>query len=685
MFIICLLAVMGCSLTSQAATSFFPLDRVEAGQKGHARTVVQGTLVETFDIEVLGVLPDASASGDLVLIRASGDLIDRTGGIASGMSGSPVYIDGQLLGAIGYGFAMADHTIGLVTPIADMYSVLKRIPDEEWALADEVSEPNVVSLGNIKIGDTLVQGIAVAPDQATAGRWSNDLDANILVATPVRTPLMVSGLGERSLKRLGEALGGFDVVPVQAGGAPRGITKSTLEPGGAIGIQLARGDVNMSGIGTVTHLDGNGFLAFGHSFFNMGAVDLVATTAYIHHTVNSLEFPFKLGSPLAPVGRLLQDRSAAIAGTTASFADTIPVQINVFERDANRRDTFNVEIARNEVLTTGVAGVVSLEALDRSMDRLGRGTARVIMQIAGDGLPKRIVRDNMYYSHSDIAATSLTEFLIGLEAVVSNEFADVRLTSIRLDVEIEEERWTARIVQATPQQPVVRPGESVDVEVTLRPYRGPDETKIIRLDVPYDVHPGEVTVTARSGGFGYFRVPSDYVPTGVDEPSSQDEEEGDLGVEPPSIHSLEGLVDIFMNREKNNEVVVEFFPYYYPTDNFFGAGIDSDGPEGNGGAYFRGSAFLQPVQSGLSTRYVIQGSDTFTLRIAPAESEAEEIEADVEVSESERDELDESFAEPMMQQGVGEGDDPNGALPDEREDEGPVDETAQGQPLGATI
>lgn len=632
----CWLALAAGSLTVQAAVGFFPLDQVEVGMHGYARTVVQGTQVETFNVEILGVLPDAAASGDLVLIRASGELIDRTGGIASGMSGSPVYINGQLLGAIGYGFSMADHTIGLVTPISDMYRVLQRIPAEDRAPQAAVNEPRVVSVHDLKVGDRAVQGIAVAPDRATAAEWAERLGADVLVAAPVRTPLMVSGLGERTLQRLGDVLGNYDVVPMQAGGAPRGVTVAEFEPGGAIGVQLARGDVNLSGIGTVTHIDGSGFLAFGHPFFNMGSVDFIATTAYIHHTVNSLQFPFKLGAPLTPVGRLLQDRGAAIAGTTSSFADTLPVQINVFDRDAKQRETFRVDIVRSEELTAAVAGVVSLEAIDRAMDRLGSGTARVIMQISGEGLPKRIVRDNMYYSHSDIAATSLIEFLIGLEAIVTNEFQDVRITDIRLDVEVEEERWTARIVQAVPRQWEVRPGDSVDVEVTLRPYRGPAETKVIRLDIPYDVHPGEVTVAARSGGFGYFRIPSDYVPTGVDEPADLDDNGGDEGI-PTSIQSLEGLIDIFMNREKNNEVVVEFFPYYYSPEGRFATGFNTGDTDGEGAGYQYRSGFPLPVQAGLTTRYVIQGSDTFTLRILSPERVVEE--SEIESAETEQDEL----------------------------------------------
>lgn len=633
-----LLSALLCFTSLTFAQEFFPLDRLRVGMRGYGLTVIQGTEIERFEAEVLGVLPDATLSGDLVLIRVSGSVIDRVGGIASGMSGSPIYIDDKLLGAIGYGFAMSDHTIALVTPIDDMMKVLERIPEEQRQKASS-DEPNLVALGGELGADLQFSAIAIAPDHETGLRWQEELGSDVAVALPVQTPLMVSGLGRRAVQRLDELLAEYNVVPIQAGGAPAHAGTATFEPGSALGVQLARGDVSISSIGTVTYVDGSGFLAFGHPFFQMGDVDFITTTAYIHQTIPSVEFPFKLGAPLDPVGRLLQDRSAAIAGTLSSFADTIPVQINVFDRDTGKRQTFRADIINSTELTTQIASIVALEAMDRAIDRIGSGTARVIMQISGEQLPKRVVRDNLYYSHSDIAATSLTEFLTGLEAIVSNEFEDVTITSIRLDAEVEKERWTARIVEARALQQDVYPGETVDVEVRLRPFRGEEEVKLVRLQVPFDVRPGEVTVTARSGGFGYFRMPSDYVPTGVLEPS-EDEESVEDDWDRPFIYNLEGLLDVFMNREKNNEVVVEFFPYY----SLDAAFVDLYEESG----YYGQSSYLNPVQASLTTRYVIQGSDTFTLRIAAPPSEPEEPVAEDELEDEGLDEEpQEEPAEPL--------------------------------------
>lgn len=618
-------------------TEFFPMEDLTPGLRGHAHTVVRGTEVESFDVEVLSVLPDVTSSGDLVLIRASGDVIDQTGGIASGMSGSPVYVDGKLVGAIGYGFQMADHTIGLVTPIHSMYKVLERMPVNISGTPHSDQYPIPLSMSSDNMLNNRLETITLSAETLT----KIDPSAEDITVKPLSSPVMVSGLGKRAFERLKEQLVDFDVVPIQSGAGAAGIALSTndLQPGSAIGVQIASGDVNITSIGTITHIEDDWFLAFGHPLYNFGDVDLIATGAYIHHTVNSLEFPFKLGSPLNTIGRISQDRSAAIAGTTASTADTVPIQIHVFDRDADARDTFLSDIIRHDGLTSTVAGVVALEAVDRTIDRLGGGTARVIMQITGENLSRRVVRDNMYYSHSDIAATSLVEFLSGLEAIMSNEFADVNLSNLRLDVEVEEKRWTARIVHAAPKQSEVRPGETVDIEVTLRPYRGELETKVITLDVPMNVHPGEVTVTARSGGLGYFRMPSDYVPTGVEDPSIDEEDQDEMSL--LSIGNMDSLVDMFVNREKNNEVVVEYFPFYYGNEQFATGFSQNNGPYDD----FRQSGFIQPIQNSLTTRYVIQGSAIFTLRIVEDRDEEDSEEHAASNEETEDDAVSEDSEE----------------------------------------
>lgn len=566
------------------AVDVYPVTEVQRGAVGVGYTVVEGTQIEPFSVEVLGVMERAGPAGSLILVRTSGNLIDRIGGIASGMSGSPVYIDGKLLGAIGYGFEFADHRIGLVTPAADMLAVMDLIQVETppsvsvdaskeagqppgTGQADAVPAPSdTVGASRAEERSGLPQGIVLAGTSQEAKRLAQTLPPEVWVGSPVATPLVVSGLGPRAMGRLEKLFERYNVVPMQ-GGSPGGIDlgEVPLAPGASLGVQLVRGDVDVAAIGTVTAVDGDRFVAFGHPFLNRGEVDHFATGAYILHTVSSLSFPFKIGATTAPVGRLLQDRGAAIAGRLGDVPDTVSLNVRVKDLDRGVDQDFNVQVARDDELTVSLALVSALEALDRALDRLGAGTSRVFFQIDGKGMPRPLSRENFFYSGSDIAAASLSELWVGLDLLQENEFQDPVIDEILLEVEVEEERRTARIEKAEPSARRVRQGETVDVVVTLRPYRSPAFDVVIPLEIPEDTARGPVVVSVRGGIFGgYAPLPE---PTdGLALPVGEEEGEGEA---PLSIEaeSLEKLIDEFEKEPRNNEVVVEFYP-----PSFFGGG-----------------------------------------------------------------------------------------------------------------
>lgn len=539
-----------------AEARVFPLDAVQPGMRGTAKTVIRGTDIESFDVEFLGVMRNAGPAGDLILIRASGDVIDRTGGIAAGMSGSPVYVGDQLVGAISYGYSLSDHRIGFVTPIRDMLDVLDMLqpapppgpgaPSDGPGTGHDAPEVGPVAQG----AATPVREVIVVEDAREAAALAATVLPGTVVATPVRTPLLASGFSHRAFARLGERLADFDVVPVQAGGAmPLEVQDApALEPGSAFGVQLARGDVSLTSIGTVTYVEDERFVGFGHSLMDRGNVDYVTTTAYIHHVVPSIDFPFKVGSVVAPVGALAQDRSAGVAGRLGHTPRMIPVTVSVHDLDRDVARSTNFEIVSDDSFTVDLATTGALAALDRSLDRLGRGTARVVFRIEGEGMPRPLVRDNLYYSDRDIAALSLLEFVEAISLVVNNRFSPVQVTRIQLSAQIEERRWTAHVEQIVPDKREVRPGETVDIEVQLRPYRSEPLREVVSLTVPEDAMPGFVTVEVRGGGWG-LRPPSDDEETIVDDP------EEFLGI----VSDLERLIDEFVRRERNNEIVAEFY------------------------------------------------------------------------------------------------------------------------------
>jgi hypothetical protein len=286
-----------------AAPETMPLEEIRAGMQGVAKTVVSGTKIEEFGVEVLGIMKNKGPSGDLILVRTYGDLIDRTGGIAQGMSGSPVYIDGKLIGAIAYGWTFTDHKVGMVTPIGDMLKLWElpapkpRIPEEEIKL-DELpgeEQPEDKKPEDKKPENTTPE---VKTPEGSAER---------------ATPLMAAGFGERALALLTEKLRPFKLTPYAVGDAPAEETYGPLEPGSAVGVQLVRGDVSLGAMGTVTYVEGNKVLAFGHPFLKKGATGYFLTNAYVFTTVKGMENSFKVGAVGPALGIIDQDRGAGVA------------------------------------------------------------------------------------------------------------------------------------------------------------------------------------------------------------------------------------------------------------------------------------------------------------------------------------------------------------------------------------
>lgn len=567
-----ILLVFGWTASTEAAGSFFPIEDVRPGQWGTARTVIQGTTIETFSVEVLGVLDNAGPSGDLIMVKVAGDVIERTGGVAAGMSGSPVFIDGKLAGAIAYTF-VADPSIALVTPIEQMLELLRVMEAADAA----------------KRG---VHGSAV--DEA--------LEEGEIV--PIASPLMVSGLGDRALERLTNGLRPYNLVPVRSAGIGQAVVDAPLEPGSAVAAQLVRGDINISHIGTLTYIHDGQFLAFGHSLLNFGMVDYIAAQAYVHRTIGRIGGAMKLGAPLDVIGRVLQDRGAGVAGLLGEPPQTVKLSVNVFDHTLDRQTAFEVEIINNEALLVELAASAVLEAIDRGIDRIGAGWARVNIYMDGAGLPRPIERENVFYSAYDIAAELLGEFLWGLQEFARNEFRAIDFEEIRIDVEVSEQRRTARLVSAVPKQKTVHPGDVVPVAVTIRPYRGELQTEVINLTIPTDSNLGEVVVVVRPGAFPYLSA----------EDIVSDEVTDEFHT---SVDSLEQLIDAFINEERNDEIVLEYYP---PFAQVSGADDSFDGEDVSAeDAGYSWDEWPDPVVVSKRTAYVIEGGTSFTLEIVAAE------------------------------------------------------------------
>lgn len=558
------------------AQQLFLPEEVRPGLKGVAKTVIAGNTIETFDVEILGLVPQSPPLSNLIMIRVSGDVIERSGGIAQGMSGTPVYIQDRLLGAIGYTYAQTDHRIGLVTPAVDMFR-----------LYDQVSLPDPI----------LPPG-----------------------TTTVRSPLVVQGFNDRNRRILSEALGADEVQVMPSMAFSNVYGPVILEAGSMIGVQLLRGDFQVASFGTVTHVKNDGrFIAFGHPFTHRGNVDFFASAAYVHYTLPSLEIPFKIVSLGSTIGKIEQDRAVGLGGGLGSQPEYVAVNIQVKDRDRNIRQTFNVEAVKEPNIMVPLVISSAYQSIDATLDRLGAGTSFVRLEFTAKDFNQRMIRENLFYSDSDVAVWSLTDLLSGLELLVNNSLQKVDLQEVRIEVEVAQERKTATIEKAIPSTFYAKAGEFVDVDVTIRPYRGPSEIRTLRIEVPQDIAPGLLTVTVRGGGAGYY-VEKPPIHTSLLEIDEGDDE--------PVRHlisgaeSLDALITEYMDRERNNEIVAEFYPFLenrpqeedeVETEQGIDVGEkDFSVPLG----YFAwAEAPSEATKVRLATQFVIDGMATFDLNI----------------------------------------------------------------------
>ena len=527
-FLLVCLLMWGTPTGAAAAVPLMSLDEIQVGAQGVARTVIAGTRIEEFGVEVLGILKNKGAVGDLILVRTYGDVIDRAGGVAQGMSGSPVFIDGRLIGAIGYGWSLTDQRTAMVTPIHDMLKLLD-------LKSPKPAEPEPVDKPADKTADKTANKL---PDKA-AGKSQPLLS----------TPLMAAGFGPNALAFLQTHLKPLKLAPVAVGDPPSDIAFGALEPGSAVGVQLVRGDVSLGALGTVTYVEGDRILAFGHPFLKRGPTGFLMTNAYIFTTIRGLESSFKVGATGEVIGTINQDRGAGIAGEMNRFPGIVPMRMNIRSAESGDGREMAVQIVQDEEIMPILATASLLNAIDKAIDRTGSGTARITFEVAARGMPgETYKRENMFYSPENVAEASLAEFYELIAFLAANPHNPVTIMDIRADIDVSPERRTARILSARPVQTSARPGETIEIEVKLKPYRSEAITRTVSFTVPKEQNAGVLNLSVRGGGF--FSLAALLKKMGaeggeVPKPSRK----------PPK--SFEEMIKDLSGRDRNNDIVVE--------------------------------------------------------------------------------------------------------------------------------
>jgi hypothetical protein len=475
------------TLPLAASLSFLPSSQISVGMTGVGKTVILGTKIIEFDVKVLGILRNAGPAGDLVLFRASGPAIQDVGGLAAGMSGSPVYLQGRVAGAFSYSFQASDPTVGLFTPIEDM---LKALPSAGGA--DSV-RAGMYTIPAVRIAGRTIRHIAFGSPVPVSA-------SETLVAIPAATPLFVAGLGTAAQEALAEILRPMGVVPMPGSGPVNLPASLPLEPGSAISVALMQGDVSAYAMGTLSYRDGDRILAFGHPFMDLGRASYLLTNATIFQTLRGNQRNIKVGAAGSVVGTISEDRPAAIGGTVGMLPRVFGVRVRVTDADAGISRRFAFQVVSNKDLAPALVTLGAQAAVERTLDRSGAGTAQVRVVLRGRALDHPIVRENLFYSGSDIAARALAEVPQALQLAFDNDFADVNPTDMEIDVSITGQRQTATITDVEMARDPVLPGGTLHIRVTLRPFRGAPVTEDVDLVVPSDFPPGPAILVVRAGG-----------------------------------------------------------------------------------------------------------------------------------------------------------------------------------------
>ena len=494
------------------------------GMKGYALTVVSGGNIIRFSVEVVSVVPQKGSPRNLILVKASGPVIDKTGGIAAGMSGSPVYINGKLIGAIGYGWNFSDHTLGFVTPYEDMASILSwpekpvELPTIP-ALRGEEEQKDEEEKERLKKEEAQKEEEAEGEGQDPPGETGEDdpdeeegseellleedpsASSVPLLRGEERAALFMDGISSRSARAISSLVGQSGTVP--GGGSPGDVPiemNARLHPGEAITVLLAWGDVSIGSTGTVTAVGKDGrFIGFGHPFLGRGAVNFPVARSHIHSVIPSIESPFKIGSPLKIVGTVTQDRAEGIGGRTGYFTPSFRGLLDFTDSDRGFQQRKGFSMVPDQFMGAKLASAIYTGLLDELWGRTGQGTATVSLALEGRGLGTGWKRTNMYFSASDIAAAALQETAELLDIVLLNPFAEVYPLGVSLGVTLTEEPRVMYIEGLTVKKDTFAPGEKIDVEVLLRPYRKKQVKKNFQITVPSDA--GEYCeILVRGGG-----------------------------------------------------------------------------------------------------------------------------------------------------------------------------------------
>ncbi len=527
---------------------------IKPGMEGIGKTVIKGTEIQTFSVKVIDVIDNPGILDDHIVVRVGGPTIRQAGGVAAGMSGSPVYINNKLAGALwgSWGFQVGAEPIALVRPIETMLALVKSLKEKAQMRLGRLPDPPLASNLTLPLS---------ASGEERGGGFSQR----------AATPLLVSGLAGRALQYLKDgvserlmraagmrqalfSVGQEDFVhelaqgleerysvriqPTGLSGAAAHAGSYTSEPiplqeGSPFGVMLTDGDVTIGAFGTISYIEDEILLGFGHWLLPAGETEFFLTEAYIVDTVESLETPFKLGVPGKTIGAILEDRWQGVGGVTDFEPRALSISLTVKDRDLGATNHVQFRIAYYESLMPLLLLVGVLDAVDRTLNRIGPGTMIARYTLKAQELKEPLTRTDVFASLSDIAVTGPLRIAQTLFTLVRNEFRDMGFTQIDIELEVQRAVRALRVKSLKTDKESYEPGETIHYTVTLQAYRGKEQKVEGKLQLPKELDRSSVTLVAFGG------------------PRRSDREET------PEFDSLDELIDFLQEIPSNNSLTVE--------------------------------------------------------------------------------------------------------------------------------
>lgn len=489
-----------------AATPLMGVEEIRPGMTGVGRTVFEGAELAEFKVHIIGVLRNVQGpKRNLILARLEGGPLGETG-VAQGMSGSPVYVDGRLIGAVSYSVgAFSKEAIAGITPIAEMKdatSMPRRAAGQQARIELPITREGLTAA----LASTYARLAPFASRPADVQSIGIPAATGAQVAVmlrPISTPLVLGGFEPATADLIASAFSGAGFTPVLSGGGAQSAEvqnmKGPLREGDAVGVSLLGGDLELGATGTITHIDGDRVYGFGHPFFNLGPAEFPLTRAYVYKMLPSLMQSFKISAMGEVIGTMQQDRATAIAGTLGKGPALIPMTVTLASdrgAGAPAKRTFNYHLVNDQVFTPLLSYVAMFNTLGAYERQFGPATFAVKSRTRIKGHADLLVED-VFAGENPVSGLAAA---VGgpLTMLLSNDLEPIRIDGVDITIEASETPRSVTIERVWLDEIRPRAGRTVPLKVLTHSYRGEEQILTVPIEIPANVS-GSLSVLVTDG------------------------------------------------------------------------------------------------------------------------------------------------------------------------------------------